>query len=81
MQLLEERYSLDDVRLITGNSQLYFDFQVYVKVLDLDNYNEYLWDKNRFLNRQVHMQEMYSNFEESGHVPVVDKVGYHGDRH
>ena len=45
-------------------------------MVDLDNCNEYLWDKSKFLNRQVHMQEMYSNYEESGEIPVVEKVGH-----
>ena len=42
---------------------------------DLESDNEYLWDKKRFLNRQVHMQEMYQEYEEKGQIPVVDNVG------
>ena len=49
-------------------------FQVYVKVVDQMNENEYLWSKNRFLNRQVHMQEMYQQFEETDQVPDVPQV-------
>jgi len=44
-------------------------------VEDLDTGNEFLWDKNKFLNRQVHMQLMYQNFEEGASINV-DKVSY-----
>ncbi|KAI0215595.1 hypothetical protein LSAT2_032357 [Lamellibrachia satsuma] len=47
--------------------------EVYVKVQDLDTGNEFLWNKNRFLNRQVHMQQMYQSFEEGGSPEPVDK--------
>ena len=29
---------------------------------NLDNNNEFLWDRNKFLNRKYLMQEMYQNF-------------------
>ena len=45
-----------------------------MKVQDLDTGNEFLWNKNRFLNRQVHMQQMYQSFEEGGSPEPVDKV-------
>ena len=45
-----------------------------MKVQDLDTENEFLWNKNKFLNRQVHMQQMYQRFEEGGSPEPVDKV-------
>ena len=50
--------------------------QVYVKVKDLDTGNVFLWDKNKFLIRQVHMQQTYQNFEEGGSPEPDDKVTY-----
>lgn len=42
---------------------------------DLLNDNEYLWERNKFLNRQSHMQEMYRELEETGQIPTLAKVG------
>ena len=47
---------------------------MYIKVFDQENGHEYLWDKNKFLNRQVHMQEAYQIFDQTGKVPNVEKV-------
>ena len=35
------------------------------------NGNEYHWTKAKFLNRQVHMQEMFQKFDETNVVPSV----------
>ncbi|ELT96154.1 hypothetical protein CAPTEDRAFT_129452, partial [Capitella teleta] len=35
--------------------------------------NEYHWTKAKFLNRQVHMQEMFQKFDETNIVPDVSK--------
>jgi len=35
---------------------------VHVKMKDLTNGNEWVWDKNKFINRKYIMQEMYQNF-------------------
>ena len=43
---------------------------------DLTNDNEYLWERNKFLNRQSYMQELYRQFEETGELAQVDKVRY-----
>ena len=48
--------------------------EVFVKVKDLENNNEYLWDRNTFLNRQCLMQEMYQKFEEDGYLEDIPKV-------
>ena len=49
--------------------------QVRVKLTDECSGNEFDWNKARFLNRQVHMQEMFQEFDETGKVPVVSPVG------
>uniref|UniRef100_A0A7M5U6V4 Kinesin-like protein 6 n=2 Tax=Clytia hemisphaerica TaxID=252671 RepID=A0A7M5U6V4_9CNID len=36
--------------------------EVNVKMKDLTNDNEWLWDKNKFINRKFIMQEIYQNF-------------------
>ncbi|XP_047136420.1 kinesin-like protein KIF28P isoform X2 [Hydra vulgaris] len=36
--------------------------EVKVKMRDLTNDNEWIWDKNKFINRKFIMQEMYQNF-------------------
>ena len=51
-------------------------FQMYVRMYDLENQNEYLWNRNKFLIRQSHMQEMYNQFEETGIYQNVEKVGH-----
>ena len=51
-------------------------FQVCVSVRDHENGNEYLWTRNKFLNRQVHMQELYQQFDETGEIPTVSTVSY-----
>ena len=43
-------------------------------MIDHENGNEYVWDRNRFLNRQVHMQELYQKYSETGEVPDLPQV-------
>ena len=45
-----------------------------MKVTDQENGNEYLWERNKFLNRQVLMQELYQVYEEAQGDVNVDKV-------
>ena len=49
-------------------------FQVFIKMCDNENGNEYLWNKNKFLHRQVLMQQMYEKFEETDDIPRCKKV-------
>ena len=42
---------------------------------NLANDNEWLWDKNKFINRKYIMQEMYQNYNE-GDEWNVDKVKF-----
>ena len=39
-----------------------FFLQVCVKMRDLKNKNEFLWERNKFINRKYLMQEMYQNY-------------------
>jgi len=48
--------------------------KIFILVSDQTNKNEYLWSKNKFLNRQIHMQQMYQTFAEMGEMPKVAKV-------
>lgn len=46
--------------------------EVMVKVTDEESGNEYLWKKDKFLNRQILMQELYQKFEDNdGRVAVA----------
>nr|XP_022300390.1 kinesin-like protein KIF28P isoform X2 [Crassostrea virginica] len=38
--------------------------EVMVKMRNLENGNEWLWDRNKFINRKFLMQEMYQNYVE-----------------
>ncbi|CAH1788618.1 unnamed protein product [Owenia fusiformis] len=38
--------------------------EIMVKMKDLDNGNEWTWDRNKFINRKYIMQEMYMNYME-----------------
>ena len=49
--------------------------QVKVKMKNLANDNEWLWDKNKFINRKYIMQEMYQNYTD-GDESNVDKVNW-----
>ena len=44
-----------------------------MKMKNLANDNEWLWDKNKFINRKYIMQEMYQNYTD-GDEWNVDKV-------
>jgi len=46
--------------------------EVKVKMKNLANDNEWLWDKNKFINRKYIMQEMYQNYTD-GDESNVDK--------
>lgn len=48
--------------------------QVQVKMVDEMTGNEFHWTKAKFLNRQVHMQEMYKEFDETNEVPNISQV-------
>lgn len=48
--------------------------QVMVKMRNLDNGNEWLLDRNKFINRKYLMQEMYQNFMEGDKDWDVPKV-------
>ena len=45
-------------------------FQVMVKLKDLTTGNEFMWDRNQFINRKYLMQEMYQNFMEGESIDV-----------
>ena len=45
-----------------------------MRLVDLETDNEFLWERNKFLNRQCHMQEMYQKYEETGSIPDVEQV-------
>jgi kinesin family protein 1 len=47
--------------------------EVFIRVQDLQSENEFLWVKDKFLNRYGYMQEMYHDFETNGVVPDVPK--------
>lgn len=48
--------------------------EVSVKMKDLTNDNEWLWGKNKFVNRKFIMQEMYQNFVDGDTEWDVEKV-------
>ena len=37
-------------------------FQVCVRMLNVHNDTEFIWDRNKFINRKHSMQEMYTHF-------------------
>ena len=43
---------------------IYLTFKVCVKMKNLENGTEFIWTKEKFLNRLYLMKEMYSNYEE-----------------
>lgn len=45
-----------------------------MEVRDLSNGNTYLWERNRFLERQSLMNDVYETYEETGAVPSTTKV-------
>ena len=45
-----------------------------MKMKDLTNDNEWLWNKNKFINRKFIMQEMYQNFVDGDTDWDVEKV-------
>jgi hypothetical protein len=56
-----------------SNSTINF-YKVQVCMLDERSGNEFQWTKAKFLNRQVHMQEMYQKFDETNEIPDIPKV-------
>jgi len=44
--------------------------EVCVKMKDLPTGNEFVWDRNQFINRKYLMQELYQNFVEEGSTDV-----------
>ncbi len=48
--------------------------QVCVEVRDLSNGNLYLWERNKFLQRQSIMNDVYQSYEETGAVQQGSKV-------
>ena len=49
--------------------------ELYVKMKDLVSNIEWIWEKNKFVNRKYLMQEMYNNFvegEEQWDMPEQD---------
>lgn len=51
-----------------------------VKMRNLENGNEWLWDRNKFINRKFLMQEMYQNYVEGADDWDVPKVSHTGSR-
>ena len=47
-----------------------------VKMKNLENGNEFMMDRNKFINRKYLMQEMYQNFTEGDKDWDVTKVSY-----
>jgi hypothetical protein len=47
---------------------------LYVRVIDEETGNEFLWSKAKFLTRQSHMLDMYTEFESTGAVPERKEV-------
>ena len=43
---------------------------------DLKNKNEYLWDRNKFINRKYLMQEMYQNYVDGDKDWDLPKVSH-----
>ncbi|KAK3102002.1 hypothetical protein FSP39_008034, partial [Pinctada imbricata] len=50
------------------------DNQVMVKMRQLETGNEWMWDRNKFINRKFLMQEMYQNYVEGADDWDVPKV-------
>ena len=44
---------------------------------NIDNDNEFLWNRNKFLNRKYLMQEMYQNFVDGDKDWDREKVSIH----
>ncbi|KAK2141557.1 hypothetical protein LSH36_1080g00009 [Paralvinella palmiformis] len=48
--------------------------QVFVKLKNLATKNEFMWDRDTFLNRYYMMQEMYQNFVDGENISAIAKV-------
>ena len=68
-------YGSEDIVVFVVFIKLYILSQVKVKMKNLTNDNEWLWDKNKFINRKYIMQEMYQNYTEGDELNV-DKVKF-----
>ena len=68
-------YGSEDIVVFVVFIKLYILFQIIVKMKNLANDNEWLWDKNKFINRKYIMQEMYQNYTEGDELNV-DKVKF-----
>lgn len=45
-----------------------------MKIRNLESSNEWLWDRNKFINRKFLMQEMYQNYVEGADDWDVPRV-------
>ena len=43
---------------------MFDDLQVMIRVINLETKHEWIWSRQKFLNRKFVMQEMYDNFQE-----------------
>ena len=51
-------------------------WQVMVKMRNLDNNNEWMFDRHNFINRKYLMQEMYQNYMEGSPDWDVEQVAH-----
>ena len=71
------RMNVKGYQVLTGALFLkWFSSQVEVKVNSQEDDSEYIWDRNKFMNRKFLMQEMYQNYVEGDEwdVPQVSDV-------
>lgn len=47
-----------------------------MKIRNLESGNEWLWDRNKFINRKFLMQEMYQNYVEGADDWDVPRVSH-----
>jgi len=57
-------------------SLLFHFHQVFVKLKNLATKNEFMWDRDTFLNRYYMMQEMYQNFVDGENISAIAKVTF-----
>ena len=61
---LETSGELDVVTVEGHKLQMFDDLQVMIRVINLETKHEWIWSRQKFLNRKFVMQEMYDNFQE-----------------
>ena len=50
------------------------NFQIFIKMVDLETDHEWVWSKEKFLNRKFIMQELFQQFEDGEDISNISAV-------